>query len=152
MVLRSPEIPPLLDEDEYRRRIGQRLKEARARAGVPQQAVVELLGVGPNALTHWENGKALPKADQLGHLADLYHCSLDWLIGRPGSDDVYLICPRARKIVAEADTKRRLVEALSYLTFAAERDSIATTDPKLMWHEQAEALRRLKEIEGGTEG
>lgn len=48
--------------------------------------VADCLGVSKVAVRKWETGLAMPNADKLPVLADLLHCTIDALYGRPGLD------------------------------------------------------------------
>lgn len=64
--------------------IGERIREARSRAGMTQRTLAELVGVSASAVTQWESGstKGL-KPDNLFSVADALRVSPRWLaIGR----------------------------------------------------------------------
>ena len=54
----------------------------RKRVGLRQCEVAEILGISQVSVWQWENGKALPRADKLPALAELYGCTIDDLIGK----------------------------------------------------------------------
>lgn len=59
-----------------------RIKELRIAAGLSQADVVRAMKVDSAAVSRWEAGQAMPRADKLPALADLFHCSIDELYGR----------------------------------------------------------------------
>jgi DNA-binding XRE family transcriptional regulator len=67
-------------EEEVRRAIGRRLKEARESAKLTQAAVAPELGVNRQAISSWENGREMPRCDAWFKLGPLYGVSLDYLV------------------------------------------------------------------------
>jgi len=61
---------------------GERLAEARERAGLTQQQLGERLGVDQRVITYWERVPVALRAEQLAELADALGVSADYLIGR----------------------------------------------------------------------
>ena len=61
---------------------GQRVTEARERAGLTQQQLAEKLGTSQRAIARWERDSIALRPDQLFVLADALSVSLDYLIGR----------------------------------------------------------------------
>lgn len=59
------------------------LKSARLKANLTQKEVAEALKITQPAIAKWESGKgAAPSISRLMELADMYHTSIDELIGR----------------------------------------------------------------------
>ena len=58
------------------------LKSHREAAGLSTCRAASSLGVSQPAYTNWELGKALPTADKLPAIADLFGVSIDALFGR----------------------------------------------------------------------
>lgn len=56
-------------------------KEARKNAGLSMVEVAYRLGVSVTAVNAWEAGLYAPGAKRLPKLAELYHCSVDELLG-----------------------------------------------------------------------
>lgn len=66
-----------------KKKVGQRLAIARARAGLSQENVVDAGGAcGCDQVSKWEHGTNLPRMHNLLKLAELYGVSLDWLCGQ----------------------------------------------------------------------
>ena len=59
-----------------------RLKELRDGRGYSQAALANKIGVKQSTVGMWENGTNFPKVQQLIVLADLFHASTDYLLGR----------------------------------------------------------------------
>lgn len=59
------------------------LKAARVNAGIPQKKAAEKLKVSNKTLSNWENGKALPKADKIVLICNLYQIDYNDIIFLP---------------------------------------------------------------------
>lgn len=59
-----------------------RFAEARKRKGLKAVQVAELVGVTKGTLSTWESGQKMPTYDNLLTLANLYGCSIDYLLCR----------------------------------------------------------------------
>ncbi len=69
------------------------LKELRKSRGMSQQALGDSLGVSANTVRAWEQGVKKPSMDALMALSDVFHISMDALVGRKlpsGEDDAGL--------------------------------------------------------------
>lgn len=60
--------------------IGTKIKNARTRTGLTQEAVAESLGVSRQTISNWENGKFYPDIVSVIKMSDLYSVSLDHLL------------------------------------------------------------------------
>src|SRR5580698_4779569 len=69
------------DSDEERRRLGDRLREARKYLGLKQEEVANYLKIPRTALTDIENGQRRVEAIELTRLAKLYRQSVAYFIG-----------------------------------------------------------------------
>lgn len=63
-----------------------KIKELRQAANLTQMAVATELEVDRSTVSCWENETALPRAEHLPRLADLFHCTIDALFGRDAKD------------------------------------------------------------------
>lgn len=59
-----------------------KIRELREAAGLTKADVARAMDVDFAAVFRWESGKALPRADKLPLLADLFGCTIDALFGR----------------------------------------------------------------------
>ena len=64
---------------------GERLAQARERAGLTQVQLAEKLGTTQRAVAYWEREPDALKADQLATLADILGVTGDYLLGRQDS-------------------------------------------------------------------
>ena len=60
----------------------EKLKEIRKQHNLTQQKVAEHLGITQSTYAYYETGRNEPDLETLKKLADLYNCSLDYLVGR----------------------------------------------------------------------
>ena len=54
----------------------------RVRLGLSQEGLAEKLGVSRESVKDWESGRTPPKTSVLINMADLFDCSLDYLMAR----------------------------------------------------------------------
>ncbi|MBQ8834283.1 MAG: helix-turn-helix transcriptional regulator [Oscillospiraceae bacterium] len=60
--------------------LGQKLKDARSRADMSQEALAKAIGVSRQTISNWENGRSYPDIGSLLKLSDLYGLSLDEML------------------------------------------------------------------------
>lgn len=60
--------------------LGQKLKEARTKAGMKQEGLAQRIGVSRQTVSNWENNRSYPDIASLMKLSDLYGLSLDALL------------------------------------------------------------------------
>lgn len=60
--------------------IGARIKELRSRSGMLQKDLGARIGVGKQAISHYESGTAYPSPDALAMIAEIGNVTTDWLI------------------------------------------------------------------------
>lgn len=63
-------------------KFNERLKKLREESGITQNALAEKLGITPQSLSYYFNGRE-PNYDLLIKIADYFHVSVDYLLGRP---------------------------------------------------------------------
>ena len=59
-----------------------KIQVLRENAGLTRLEVASRLGLDKSTVSHWELGTAIPRADKLPLLADMFGCSIDELYGR----------------------------------------------------------------------
>jgi transcriptional regulator with XRE-family HTH domain len=59
-----------------------RVKDLREDHDLKQKELAEILGISQRAYSHYESGTRKIPLDVLVELADYYHCSTDYLLGR----------------------------------------------------------------------
>lgn len=70
--------------------IGQRIATLRDRMGWTQDQLSKLLGISRAALSHYEKNRREPDFKTLTKLADIFHVSIDYLIGRTNNPTSHL--------------------------------------------------------------
>ncbi|HOV78822.1 MAG TPA: helix-turn-helix transcriptional regulator [Bacillota bacterium] len=98
-------------ELEKSRMFVKRLKQEREIKGITQKELGALLGVTDRAVGLWETGRRMPDADMLLKLAEIFDCTVDYLLGatnerksRTGTDfdpEMAEIFNRAKKLSPE---------------------------------------------------
>lgn len=75
---------------------GQRLSEARKRAGLMQKDVAKFLGVKDNVVSYYENGDRIPSVEQYTKLAAFFGVSADYLLcvsdAKTNDKDLQYVC------------------------------------------------------------
>ena len=67
---------------DIRESITSNIKRLRKESGLTQQQVADKVNVSRSAYSQYEMGLKQPTIDTLVKSADLYKCSLDYLVGR----------------------------------------------------------------------
>ena len=62
--------------------IGKRIKQKRVEKKLSQEALAELVGIGPSHMSHLEGGKTVPSMDVFIALCNVLECSADELLCR----------------------------------------------------------------------
>ena len=63
------------------------LKALRKKAGISQQVLADFLGVSQQSINQYENQDVEPDIYLLSAMADYFHTSIDFLVGRELSDE-----------------------------------------------------------------
>ena len=58
-----------------------RLQQQRKQSKLSQKQVAERIQVSPSVISNYESGERSPSLESLIALANLYHCSTDYLLG-----------------------------------------------------------------------
>lgn len=93
--------------------IGEKLRRARAKAELTQEAVANAIGVSRQSISNWETGKFLPDIVSVIRLSDLYSVSLDTLL----KDDPKMLCHLEENTnrVKNSGRLRKNIQILAYL-------------------------------------
>ncbi|MBE6690012.1 MAG: helix-turn-helix transcriptional regulator [Ruminococcaceae bacterium] len=62
--------------------LSERIKLLRSKIGLSQVEFSQRLGVTKQCVSNWENDNVLPSIEMLVKLADFFHVSTDYLLGR----------------------------------------------------------------------
>lgn len=112
--------------EETRKRMAERLKEARKLAGLSQARVAEMLGFHRPTISEIEAGNRRVSADELAKFAEIYDVSTPWLLGE-GQEKLEATDPRVQLAARELsklkpDDLDRLLRMLAAMR-SAEDDS-----------------------------
>lgn len=76
--------------------IGIRINTLLAKNGVKQKELAKVLGVNDNVISYYCKGSRKPNIDQLNIIADFFHTSVDYLLGRTNvistDTNIQMIC------------------------------------------------------------
>ena len=59
---------------------GEKLQKLRAREGISQDRLAELLAVSRQAVSKWERDETMPEAEKVVRLSDYFHVTTDYLL------------------------------------------------------------------------
>lgn len=59
---------------------GEKLQKLRAREGISQDRLAELLDVSRQAVSKWERDETMPEAEKLIRISDYFHVTTDYLL------------------------------------------------------------------------
>ena len=68
-----------------------RIKYEREKLGYNQTEFALKLDIANNTLANWENGKRTPSIEKLKEMADLFDCSIDYLVERTDNRNASVI-------------------------------------------------------------
>jgi transcriptional regulator with XRE-family HTH domain len=77
------------DDEQERRRLGEKLREARKYVGLSQEEVAGFLKVPRTALTDIENGQRKVEALELKRLAELYRQPVSYFTGEDAASSLF---------------------------------------------------------------
>ena len=75
--------------------LADRLKELRQKLNLSQKDVATYLDLSPSIISGYETGERTPSASIIIRLADLYHCSTDYILGKSDIDTSAYISVKA---------------------------------------------------------
>lgn len=61
---------------------GNRIAELREKKGWTQEELSSTIGISRAALSHYEKSRRKPDFETLSQLADIFHVSIDYILGR----------------------------------------------------------------------
>ncbi len=66
------------------------IRELRERAGLSQSALAKKVGVTRSAVNAWEMGLSIPTTQYVAELAQLFHVSVDYMLGLDRVESIYI--------------------------------------------------------------
>ena len=67
------------------------LPELRKNKKIKQKELASLLGFSTNLVCEWEKGRSNPNIETLIKLADIFNCTVDYLIGRENENGAIIV-------------------------------------------------------------
>lgn len=61
--------------------LGDKLQKLRLQFNMSQKEVAAIINTSPSIISNYESGERTPSVENLMSLANLYHCSTDYLLG-----------------------------------------------------------------------
>lgn len=72
-------------------RLGDRLRYERENKDLTQQQLGDLIGVAKQTISVYENGTKFPTIQTLMKIADVFDCSIDYLLGRTDNRGISIV-------------------------------------------------------------
>ncbi|MEN8702467.1 helix-turn-helix domain-containing protein [Bacillus infantis] len=72
--------------DEYKFKVGQRMKSLRKKKKIPVQTILDKFGIARSTYTGWEMGRRTPNGQTLVDLAELFGTTVDYITGKTEDD------------------------------------------------------------------
>lgn len=64
-----------------------RVRELREQHGISQEELAQRLGVEAPAVSKWDRNLTFPRMDKLVAMADIFGCTVDYIIGRESAQN-----------------------------------------------------------------
>lgn len=93
---------------------GENFKQQRKKQDWTQEQIADMLGISSQAISKWENGTSLPDISLLPIIANLFHVSIDHLLGVDISkreENILDVLAQAQELCS----KKRYGDAVSFL-------------------------------------
>ncbi len=68
--------------------LAERLQKQRKERNLSQKRVAEMTGLSTTLISNFERGERTPSLESIISLANVYHCSIDYLLGREIKRDI----------------------------------------------------------------
>ena len=78
-------------------KLGEKLALLREHHNLTQFELAEQIGVNRQSISQYETVVCMPNTDILVKIADYFHVSTDWLLGRDTSNDIVFDCKSIAK-------------------------------------------------------
>lgn len=102
--------------------IGEKIANLRKKRGMSQSQLAKELNIGTSTLGMYETGKRSPNPEMLNKLADYFHVSVDYLLGREIKAEAYYELSNKEKndIALQAEKLMEGIESGENLNFYGE--------------------------------
>lgn len=104
-----------------------RLKELRKTKDITQEELAKQLQLSPSAIGMYETGRREPDFETLQRIADYFHVSTDYILGREEKQSPFAALPVVGNIIKmlAALSPQKQEQAASYIAFLAQDDKKA---------------------------
>ena len=104
-----------------------RLKELRKTKDITQEELAKQLQLSPSAIGMYETGRREPDFETLQRIADYFHVSTDYILGREEKRSPFAALPVVGNIIKmlAALSPQKQEQAASYIAFLAQDDKKA---------------------------
>ena len=96
--------------------IGKRLAKLRQQSNLSQTAVAERMGVSSALISAYEKGERNPSIEKIVLLADIYHTTTDYILGRTQPAETNILLDVAHLSPEQVRIVRELVENMNITT------------------------------------
>ena len=96
-------------------KFAENIETLRQSVGISRNELADMLGIDGVAIWKYEKRNTIPKIENLIKIADLFHVSIDWLLGRDTSKDGQspdLISMQERKRLAKIEKLKKELAGL----------------------------------------
>lgn len=93
--------------------LGSNIKSLRLSMGKTQEEIAKSAGFEQSLYAKWEADKSLPGAENLVKLANVFNCSIDYLLGREQEDGLIVIDNSSNAI---SDIEQHILDIFRALT------------------------------------
>ncbi len=102
--------------------IGEKIANLRKKRGMSQSQLAKELNIGTSTLGMYETGKRSPNPEMLNKIADYFHVSVDYLLGREIKTEAYYELSNKEKndIALQAEKLMEGIESGENLNFYGE--------------------------------
>ena len=126
--------------------LGNKLKELRKEKKITQDELAKLMNVHKGSISNWENGYRFPEEKILLKLAELYDCSIDYLLGRTDIRNPIVV----KKSQVSYDVTKRDIKQYENFVEGAEtffmNDEIDEDDKEKLFRDISELFWKAKLI------
>jgi len=107
--------------------LARKLKELREIRKMSQAELADILDVAQQTVASWERGKSSPNYELLQRIADYFHVSTDYILGREEKQSPFAALPVVGNIIKmfAALSPQKQEQAASYIAFLAQDDKKA---------------------------
>lgn len=107
--------------------LARKLKELREIRKMSQAELADILDVAQQTVASWERGKSSPNYELLQRIADYFHVSTDYILGREEKRLPFAALPVVGNIIKTlaALSPQKQEQAASYIAFLAQDDKKA---------------------------